>query len=333
MDPKSFILSALLELGSVYFLSDLTDSNRDLVAYFTLHATSSSLAAWVAHFVLPPRYRRPRALVLASFFCFAFFIPLLGTLGMLVAVQVNLYAPKAREYLPFRSVEQPEYVLSIKDPDPQFRMSGLKAMLLDASVPSELRLKSLIALQNMPSRIAGPMLRTLLADPSDDMRLLAYGMLDSQEKRINAAIRDEMVALEALPDDASRLPPLRHLAELNWELVYAGLVQGDVRDHATGQSLAWTEKALAHAPWEPGLWFLKARVLQAQGRFDDAAQAFSIAASSGLAETRAMPYLAELAYARREFTSLREYLRIIAHSQSTPTMAPIIQFWTGKVKG
>jgi len=329
LDVLAGIVVFGLELAATWLLADLREGTTDLALYFALHGVSSAVLAWMLMHVLPARYRMPRGPVAALLFSFAFFIPLLGIAGMLTAVVINVLRPKAASDRPFEQVIAPEYVMSIREPGAQLRISSLKSMLLDPNVPAELRLKSLNALQNMPTRTAAPTLRRLLGDPLDELRLIAYGMLDQKEKHINGEIQSERANLQTAEDDAARLNILRRLVELNWELIYSDLVQGDVRAFHLAQVQEYAAQGLALAGNDPGLWFLKARGLQAAGRLDEAREAYSIAIASGLPEARALAYLAEIAFLQRDFAALREYLELVAQTQPAPVMAPLIRFWTG----
>ena len=329
LDVLAGIVVFALELAATWLLADVREGTTDLLLYFALHGASSAVLAWMLIHVLPPHYRKPHWPVVGLLFSFAFFIPLLGIAGMLTAVAITVLRPRLASDRPFEQVMPPEYVMSIREPGAQLRISSLKAMLLDPGVPAELRLKSLNALQNMPTRTAAPTLRRLLGDPLDELRLIAYGMLDQKEKRINGEIQAERANLLEAADEAARLNVLRRLVELNWELIYSDLAQGDVRDFHLAQVRHYAEQALALAEHDPGLWFLKARGLQAAGRLGEAREAYSIAIAGGLPEARALAYLAEIAFLQRDFASLRRYLELIAQSQPAPVMAPLIRFWTG----
>ncbi len=332
MNPKILAVALSFELSALYTALDLENSTTQLLLFFTAHAVASALLAVFALPAMPPQYRQPRAVVLAFLFSFSFFIPLIGLLGAMLAVFVALLKPRLAKGTPFASVKQPEFVLSVGDAEPQLRKSGLRSVLLDETTPAQVRLKSLMTLQNMPARIVGPMLRKLLSDPSDDIRLVAYGMLDMQEKRINARTEDELQKLKSATATEDRANCLRHLAELHWELVYTGLVQGDVREHALASALGYVEQGLELASNDPGLWYLKARLLQASGKLDQAAQDFSIAVSCGLPEGRALPYIAELAFERRDFATVRELMVLVARGNVSPLMAPLVKFWRGAAR-
>ena len=329
---KLAVLAATLfavtaSLGSLFFLANIAEGLADLLAFFGVQALASAVLALVTLTVMPPQWREPRRPVLALLFCFAFFIPLFGAIGMLLAVLLTLLLPRRWQYKDFGEVERIEYMPLNSESDTQLRISSLRTALLDPDAPSDLRLRSLVAMQTLPMRTVGPLLRKLLRDPSDDLRLLAYGMLDSAEKSLNTLIASEQRNLEKNPERLLRLNSLRHLAELHWELVYTGLVQGDVRDHAIAGALGYLRDALRLAAADPGLWLLRARLLQAAGDLAEADEALSIAVSCGLEEVRALPYLAEIAYSRRSFALVKDYLGLIPTGKVTPVMAPVVRYW------
>ncbi|MBE0622485.1 MAG: hypothetical protein IH605_17990 [Burkholderiales bacterium] len=332
MNPKILLSALAFELSALYTAINLDNGTAQLLLFFSVHGAASALLALFTLPLMPPQYRQPRVLVLAFLFSFSFFIPLIGLLGVMTAVIVALLKPRLANTTPFASVKQPEFVLTVGGAEPQLRKSGLRSVLLDQTTPAQVRLKSLMTLQNMPARISGPMLRRLLSDPADDIRLVAYGMLDMQEKHINARTQEELGKLELATEPKARADCLRQLAEVHWELVYTGLVQGDVREHALASALRYVEQALELASYDPGLWYLKGRLLQACGKLEEATQDFNIAVSCGLAEGRALPYIAELAFERRDFAAVRDVMALVARSHVSPLMAPLVDFWIGEPK-
>lgn len=321
------LIAIAASAGSIFFLVDFADGTHDLLGFFGAQAVAAAVLAPALRMLVPREWQEPRRAVLALLFCFAFFIPLFGAAGMLITVLLTLLLPRRWRYKDFSEVKHLEFVPPARDTGAQLRISSLRTALLDPDAPAEVRLRSLVAMQTLPMRTVGPLLRKLLRDPSDDLRLLAYGMLDGEEKNINALILAEQRNLEKNPERALRINSLRHLAELHWELVYAGLVQGDVRDHAIASALGFVAEAMKLAPRDPGLWLLRARLLQAKGELAGADSALNLAVSCGLEESRALPYLAEIAYSQRQFPLVGDYLGLLKPRQITPVMAQVVRFW------
>lgn len=306
------------------------DSDWTLFMFMLLHAGASVFLALLVWFFLPEKFRYPRILVLVLIFNFSFFIPFLGLLGMMGAVFLSSYWRREVIPQPFATLAMPEFVLSMHETDNHFSQGGIKSRLAQPSLPTPQRLQALLALQGMPARIASPMLQEMLGDASDDIRLVAYGLLDSREKKINAEIHLELAKLKTAKEGDVRLIGIRHLAELYWELVYTGLAQGDLRVHALRQALSYTNDALLLAPLDTGLWFLKGRILVESKAFDDAYQMFGMAIAHGFPESRVLPYVVEIAFNRRDYKTVRTLLSRISLSQVTPIMKREISFWVGK---
>ena len=317
------------EVWALAFLADFTFGLNDLLLYLAAHGAASALLAAVAWGLFPANYRRPVVAAYSLLFCFAFFIPLLGAGGLLAAVLVGVLMPREWRYQDFGEIERPTFAPHANDGEARLRIGAMRSLLLDPEARIEVRIRSLVAIQSMPMRVAAPLLRKLLADPSEDLRLLAYGMIDSAEKRITALIDEEQAKLSPAASAPLRLSNLRRLVELHWELVYGGLVLGDVRDHVITTALRHLQSALRIAPVDAGLWLLRGRLLQAQGRTSEAGEALNLAVSCGVDESRALPYLAELAYLERRFPLVRDYLGLLASRQLTPITAPLVSFWLG----
>jgi hypothetical protein len=221
----------------------------------------------------------------------------------------------------------PEFVLSLRETEIKFSQGGIKSRLAHSSTPTSQRLQSLLALQGIPARVSSPLLQDMLGDSSDDIRLVAYGLLDSREKKITAQIHHEIVNMRTAESKEIRLVGYRQLAELYWEMVYAGLAQGDLRTHALNQSLLNVDSALALSNQDTGLLFLKGRILLESKKYEESRQVLEFAMTLGLPESRALPYIVEIAFHRRDYSMVQQLLTRLSVYQLTPIMKNAIRFW------
>lgn len=320
-------LALMLELTGVTTAWKSGSSDGTLLMYLFQHALASLLLAVACWYFLSGNYRQPRWLITLLFFNFAFFIPVLGLPGVFVAMFIAGYRRRARVSQPFTNLVMPEFVLSLRESEIRFSQGGIKSRLAHSSIPTQQRLQSLLALQGIPARVSSPLLQDMLGDASDDIRLVAYGLLDSREKKITAQIHRELVNLRTAESRELRLVGLRHLAELYWEMVYAGLAQGDLRIHALNQALYYADSALKLANQDTGLLFLKGRILLESKSYEEARLILELAMSYGLPESRALPYIVEIAFNRRDFATVQNLLAQLSVYQLTPIMKNAIQFW------
>lgn len=328
MSQIKLALYALLLEFEAWLQLVASGSRSDLafIAFMAIHALASAILASLALVMVPARLTRPKWASWLFFYCVATFVPLLGFLGVLVGLFVFPLLPAPRSEAQFRSLGLPELDPHERHDPGAFRQAGLRHFLRNDRAPVDQRLKALVTLQSAPVQFASPVLRDLLGDPSEDLRLLAYGMLETREKRLNAEIHAARQSWQGAPAEAVRSAAARRLAALYWELIYQGLVQGDLRRHAAEESLFFLDQTLADER-DAGQHLLHGRLLQELGRREEAEAAYQRAASLGLPAPRVLPYLAELAFARRDY---REVVRLLEALRAYPDqrrLQPVLHFW------
>ena len=321
------LLAAGFEALGFWVLLGFGTGNRQLAAYLGAHFVASVLAGLLLVMLMPGASRQQPRLGFAFFFSLCFFVPVLGVPGLLAAGFLARLFRKddAREV--FSTQAAPEYAPHDDRVEAPHTHGPVRAQLSDPASPVETRMRALLSIQDLPSRVANPVIRTMLADSADDVRLVAYGILDGREKRINARIQAARAQLEG-DDPTGRLIADKELAELYWELVYQGLVQGDLQKHAVAQSRAHFDAALCLAPDDAALWALGGRLANFAGQYERAWHAFSRSIEFGMPQTRVLPYLAEVAFRMRRFDRVRQLLERIAQASHTQRMAQVIDYWS-----
>lgn len=289
-----FSLGVLLEAGSWSSLWLPLAPGQTFALYVGVHAIASAMLCAGVWMLLPARYRTPLPWSPLFLFSLVFFIPVIGALGVACVIFPALYLPRVRDLqmwaalgipqLPFRS--QPLR-------SPIFRDGGLQDVLRHASDP-DLRLSALLSTRRMPGKESIPILKLALADPSDDVRLLAYSMLDKQENDINLRIHDDLKQLATAKPPASAALHAT-LARWYWELAYLGLAQGSVLEHVLGQASAHAEQGLREG--EGGeLHLLAGRIALELGQLDSAQAHLEAAQGVGIDSALLIPFHAEIAF-------------------------------------
>jgi polysaccharide biosynthesis protein PelE len=320
--------AVLLEMAALTLL--LLGSNDDtlLYRYFILHAMASAMmtpAAWV---LLPAEYREPRRLVLALLFSLCFFIPVLGLGGFFLGVLMSHWWPYFRREQPYAGVSVPHYEMAKKSlEENRLRVGQVRSQLASTEAPLELRMKALMAIEHVSPRHASSVLRDALSDQADDLRLLAYGMLEGKEKKIAARIQQARDDLAVASEDTALYTANKQLAELYWELIYQGLVQGSMREYALEQVRHYSRAALRQQVRDSGLWVISGRMRLLTQDYQGALGAFSTAMVMGLPQSRAEPYLAELAFLQHRYDEVRERMQRIRAESRSQQMALLTDFW------
>ncbi|RZU47636.1 hypothetical protein EV700_0603 [Fluviicoccus keumensis] len=317
-----------LELSAVALILLSSRELGVLLQYFALHALACACITPLAWSLMPEQYRQPRNWVLVLLFSLCFFIPVLGLMGFAVGAMAAAWMPQLHRREDFEAVAAPHYELPKKTPVSGWRSGRVRQQISDTGAPLELRMKALLALQNVPTRQSSGILREAMSDSADDLRLLAYGMLDAREQQLTQRIEQALRRHEAAANDTeSRYLAARELAELYWELIYQELVQGDMRDYALGQVRHFCREALAHKVRDTGLWVISGRMRLLAGDYNGATGAFATAIRQGFPRVRAAPYLAELAFKRGDFDTTRQIMRELRPDGKSRAMQLSAGFW------
>ena len=304
--------AAALE-GAALSMLNRTGSLADLAGYFALHALASTLVAVLAWALLPANYKQPYAPACALLWAFAFFIPGLGVAAILVVVQIARLFPRILRTSRFAMVRMPEFSGVQRDATERgdLRAGDARRILKDTSLPLETRLRVLVALQVMQPKAAVPLLMGLLSDPSEDIRLLAYSMVDTWEKDLVQKIQKAQISLAVARKHNDRVPvinALRRLAELHWMQADTGLARGDLRRFALERSREMCEETLQLDPDVSGIWELYMNVLIGLGDLEWAMRAVKLARNLDVSLAKVWPMAAQIAYLRRDFDAVRRYM-------------------------
>ena len=186
-----------------------------------------------------------------------FFLPLLGALGLALGLVVPMLLPhKHRQEAPLVMTHIPDlpYRPLIVSSQPIYGVVGLVGVIRHAAETAA-RVRAVMATRQLSDQYAVPILQVALRDPVDDVRLLAYALLDGKERTIYGNIKELNGRLAEAPK-AAHGGLHKRLAQEHWELVYLGLAQGEVLAHVLTGGLKHAHQAAEELPTDAGLCFL-----------------------------------------------------------------------------
>ena len=328
------ILAALsFELSSIALLFSNSTGLGLIGAYLLLHGLGSIVISAAIALLVPVRYRQPRRWLLAYLFSFNFFIPLAGFFCSVAGIVLDVLLPRPSKQNAFDTVQAPRFTTHRNHEGTGFRGGQVRAQLSDSTASVDQRLKALIAVQDTPSRTTGSLLRDLLADPADDIRLLAYGILDGKEKQIAHQILKQQQSLAQSTDHAEHFRLNKGIAELYWELIYQNLVLGDMQSFSAEQVRKHTRAALDVDDTDAGLWFMLARLELMRGSVDAAEYALLKAQEANFARERLLPYIAEMRFLQRRYDLVRQLFAELSDQPGLPALAQSRRYWLASGSG
>lgn len=300
-----------------------------IALFWELHLLASILATLSMN--LPGYCWYNRLLHLGIFI----FIPFLGLLAITLSPWVINFLPARRVIRVFDAVPPLLVQMPRKPRDPQIRHGQTGRLILSPRVPDHVRMKALLSLQDMPTRHTSGLLRDSLGDTLDDLRLLAYGMLEQREKALASQLQLQLERYQeaiARHDEVRQASVARNLAEIYWEMIYQNLALGDMRDYAAEQALYYLNDALRLQVRDAGLWVLNGRLKLIQGDHIGAQGAFMAAIAMGFPRARAQPYLAELAFLQHDYPKTRQLIADLQKETRMPQLQQIMRFWENDPK-
>lgn len=319
--------AVVFELGSWAALLQHMSIEAATLLFVSAHGMSSVLLTAGVWLLLPQRYKFPLPWSPLFIFSLAFFVPVLGAIGVAAAVFPALYMPRSQKEQAWDSMGVPDLPFRPQERsiDLMFQDGGLQDVLRHAPTAQK-RVTALFATRRMPSKDSIPILKLALRDPADDVRLLAYSMLDRQESDINHRIQ---VSLQQLDGAIGTHKAAIHatLARWYWELAYLGLAQGSVLEHVLKQAREHVNDALALGA-DDDSHLLAGRIAMELGDLDLAERHLLGAEADGIDVEKLLPYRAEIAFARGEFAAVAEQLRQLPEDVlQRPPFAALARYW------
>ncbi|CAB3774875.1 hypothetical protein [Paraburkholderia humisilvae] len=319
---------ALAQGCAIWPLAAGATTQGPLLPAMLLNAVCGALQAVLFRLMLPRRYREPRGFTLLFLWLFCTFVPVAGGLVPLVSCAWAACFPAKRSDEDVQQVSAPEFVTYLMSRVSHGGGARLQARLVNTQVNASDRLSALVAIQSMPTRTTGTLLRDLLADPIEDVRLIAYGTLDQAENDVMQKIFRTAQELDVAQSDSERHAINRQLAELYFELIYQNLVQGAVYTHTLEQADRYARAALEINDADAALWLIRGRLALAHGAADEAARYMARAQALGFPHERLVPWLAEAAYLQRDYPRVAELIASLGHASVLPMLKPVVRYWS-----
>ncbi len=313
------------------FLPFFTEPGTKKIVFASLmlkHTAASTLMAWALYRLLPLKYQADFIKGFGYYFLLSFFIPLIGSLGLLLVFLLGICREKklATDDHIWRVTGQA--LMPNQAPDlnerPKFGASGMLSRLRRSNNSSQ-HLGIVLATRFMGDDNAIPLLNTALRNPEDDVRLLAFSLLEKKSTDINSHIENLQKNLQ---NEDKKAKTHIAIARNYLRLVILKLIQDEMKDQALQKAEENLKKALKENPEERNGHFILGQVLLERDDVDQAELSFTKALQLGFSPTAVYPFLAHIAFLRRQFKSIPEYLNNIPPERRRyPPLAGIASYW------
>ena len=317
----------LLQLISINVL------NLTPLWWFFSHVLLNAVAALCTVIVLmrcEKRIKQP-TLLFVSVFTLSVFIPLTGSMGAVLSMVYGIRAGQKRHRGSDYWQLTPRAELPYTTPKNRLQTSvdsrGFVEHLMYSSDDDDLYRKVLSA-ANIKSSLSVATLKQAMRHDDEHVRLTAYKTLDRKVTQLNQQIQ----TLESQVSHGNNLESSNtwlQIASNYWELLT--LEDGvSVARHELMEKVADAAiEAVAILPENRNAHFVLGRVSLMQGDTERAGLAFKRCKVLGMPADKVLPYLAETAYAEKDFVSVSALLHKLGSVTRTyPPLSHVVEHWT-----
>ncbi len=257
-------------------------------------------------------------------FVLCLFVPFFGIIASLFIMR-RLY--KSQHGVQLHPIQEVALTYPNKQIRDRYGIGGLRIHLLSSQFSLGTRINALKTLSTMAPNKINHLVRTILPDTVDELRLLAFYVISKQEKLFIVEINKSLQLLQQAETEQEKSKIASWLAFQYWELVYRNLVETSLVDFVLQKSYHYAKQALNYFVEDHDLLFLLGRISCKQKKYDEALQFFTDAITNGAGRTRILPYLAEVYFYQRNFSAIKTLFASNRIGVSMQIRADIMSFW------
>lgn len=320
-------LALVLELYSLQLVFDGPKSQQDFITPLFCHFIASAVAAYIFPKTIASDDYEVQPKIYIFLFVIIFYLPVLGLIGLISSIPFiasrsskpegkNLFTNthKIRDF-PFESAVMGGQPVNLHSLDDLYRSRN-----------PDRRLQAVYATLKLKDRNAIPLLRMALGDPIDDIRLLAYALLDRKEYRLSKRIEKFKQELEKA-ENSGKKQLYRQIANDYSELAHLGLVQGEAKNYVLSMAYKYIELGLEYSPEDSGLRFQYAQILLRLGKHQQAFEQFKTAEILGIEYVSLLTYYAEIAFYNCRYHEVKQLMAAIELPAAYPLLTTAARFW------
>ncbi|MDX1678970.1 hypothetical protein [Arsukibacterium sp.] len=309
------------EIASLYLLGQQQMTPLLWLAVISSHGIAAGSFTVLCWLVLPNAYKTPVLPALLFIFTLAFTMPVIGMVCLATVFVVALYFPRAE----IKKRWHHTYNLALPMHPEQleagfYGYAALKDILL-FNPSDEKRLMATNSCRFLPHQDAMPLLKLALTDRTDDIRLLAYAVIEKIEFNINRKI----ALLKKKQERKANAETLQRIAESYWELCYLGIAEGPIRDFYLTEASRFLQQAHQLQP-SAAIELKLGRILLEQQDYDQAQHYLNNALDRGLPERQVSPYLAEVMFGKARYQEVATLLQSLPARQSD-LVTQLKEYW------
>jgi hypothetical protein len=262
--------------------------------------------------------------------CIGSFIPILGSIFIILVFY--LLKKFTKDFLPIEINAYPQIEYARKNPVniKAYGNSWADVRLHSSQYSPEERNQALYSVSKGLPRDTNLIYSSLVSDNLEELRICAFSMLENQQDYLQKKINQLLKRNEEVLEPQKKAFIAKQLALLYWELVYRNLADHEFRSILLEQSYFYANLALEELTTDATLIILLSRICMESNKIEEGVTDLSVAAKMNAPSSKIIPYLAELAYKKKNFSSVRDYLCSDSSFRYVLRINKIVEFWCKK---
>lgn len=284
----------------------------------------ASLCVGIAVYIRRHYFDRFNFSIVILFFLFAFIVPVFGIIGVIVLMR---WLKKSQKIY-----AQPKIysVFLNKDLDlnqTQYGMGGLRIRLQSLHFSTEERVRALSRVSTLQPAAVNQLVRDLLPDSHEEIRIFAFRLLEKQERKLTQGIQDALGKLKDIEDVNVKADIHKWLALQYWEFIYTKLIDPGLEKKFIQKVLFHAEEARKILIEDAPLTFFSGRVYLWSGDMDAAQTLFEKCLQLGTSPDRVAPYLAENYFYCKQYEKIKFLFSKLSALKYIPISRDLFNFW------
>lgn len=295
--------------------------------YLFLNICISAVVSILLWYILPKKLQQPKWPMITLFFSFSMFLPIVGVFFLVVATILSHWFDRKIPEEVIKTIFTPTFVREKISAPVSFGESGAWVRLNNSNATNANRMQAMFAVNSSETAAANSVNLKMLQENNDQLRLYAFGILNTQTKEIDQRISELKNRLNKTESADDKTQLKKNLAFLYWEMVFNHLVKDDLLTYSIKKATQYAFEALDENKDDAGLWVLLGKIYFYKKEFAKAKEALEKAEKLRAPYEKILPYLAELSFKERDFAKIREYLSLSDTFRYMPKLYDIAKFW------
>ena len=301
-----------------------------VAVWLMVHCALSVIGAYAITALSFQWYDGVRSSLFSFVLCTLLLVPFAGVAGTAGALLIGGYLAANRHqeevyWQITRTTELPFTAPIGRDTAAAGRRSLVETVLYESD--EDALYKKVLAAGNIRAALSVETLKAAVRHPVERIRLTAYQTLDRKVSRLNGEIQLlEKQANEQMGEEKSNT--WLQIASNYWELLTLEKDEPIAREQLLKKASNAATQATLVMSTNRNAWFTLGRISLARGKAQQAEMAFIKALRLGMPAAKVSPFLAEAAFARRDFNQVYKIIKSINPAfRAYPPLSHLSEFW------